>query len=66
MFITGIELVGPSKRHWAGNVMAIFLVTGELYLVLVVYLLRDWFYFTLVISAPALFFLPYVWYTTVL
>lgn len=56
-----MELVGPKKRLWTGTVIALFLTTGQLYLVLMVYLIRDWKYFTLAVALPGCLFLPYYW-----
>lgn len=60
-YVIGMELVGPRKRLWTGTVIALFLTTGQLYLVLMVYLIRDWKYFTLAVALPGCLFLPYYW-----
>ncbi|XP_053396544.1 organic cation transporter protein-like [Mercenaria mercenaria] len=60
-YVIGMELVGPSKRLWTGTVAALFLTTGQLYLVLMVYLIKDWKYFTLAVAIPGCLFLPYYW-----
>lgn len=60
-YVIGMELVGPRKRLWTGTVIALFLTTGQLYLVLMVYLVRDWKYFTLAVALPGCLFLPYYW-----
>jgi len=57
-----MELVGPNKRLWTGNVSALFLASGSEFLVLMVYLLRDWKWFVLAVSLPGCLFLPYYWY----
>ncbi|XP_060600295.1 organic cation transporter protein-like [Ruditapes philippinarum] len=60
-YVLGMELVGPSKRLWTGTVAPLFLTTGQLYLILMVYLIRDWKYFTLAVAIPGCLFLPYYW-----
>ena len=59
--ISGMELVGPSKRKWTGNIIQVVLTCGQLYLVLMVYLIRDWTYFQLAVALPLVLFLPYYW-----
>lgn len=61
-YITGMELVGTSKRFLTGTINTFFLTTGQLYMVLMVYLLRDVRYFTLAVALPGVLFLPYYWY----
>ncbi|WAR07606.1 ORCT-like protein [Mya arenaria] len=56
-FVIGMELVGPNKRLWTGAISPFFLTIGQLYLVLVVYLLRDWKWFMLAVCLPGCFFL---------
>ena len=62
MVETGMELVGPSKRLWTGTVLTFFLSTGTEFLILMVYLLRDWRWYVLAVSLPGCLFLPYYWY----
>jgi len=56
-----MELVGPDKRLWTGNIVNLFLTTGQMYLILMVYLVPEWQYFTLAMAAPVALFLPYYW-----
>ncbi|KAL4232457.1 hypothetical protein ACF0H5_007150 [Mactra antiquata] len=60
-YVLGMELVGTSKRFLAGTINTFFLTTGQLYMVLMVYLLRDDKYFTLSVALPGVLFLPYYW-----
>jgi hypothetical protein len=39
---TGLEMVGPSKRNWAGIVIHMFFAVGLVYLAGMGYFLRDW------------------------
>ena len=57
-----MELVGPNMRKWVGNIIQIVLTCGNLYLVLVVYLIRDWKYYELALSLPLILCLSYYWY----
>ena len=61
MNISGMELVGPRKRIWTGNVIQTVLTFGNLYLALVVFLIRDWPYFQLACALPLVLCLPYYW-----
>ena len=56
-----MELVGPSKRMWAGIVIAYFFAAGLVILAGVGYLIRDWMYLELALSIPGVFFLIYWW-----
>ena len=58
--LTGMEYVGPSKRIWTGNVIHIFGVTGQMYLVLMSYLLRDWKKIQLSIGLPCVVYIIYI------
>ena len=61
--LPGIELVGPSKRKLTGYIVQLVLICGQLYLVLMVYLIKDWRYFQLAVALPLVLFLPYHWYS---
>lgn len=61
IYVLGMELVGPSKRKWTGNIIQVVLTVGNLYLALVVWLIRDWKYFELALSLPLIVCLPYYW-----
>ncbi|CAC5415437.1 SLC22A4_5 [Mytilus coruscus] len=60
-FVLGMELVGPSKRVWAGIVICYFFAAGMVVLAGVAYLIRDWVYLEIAISIPSVFFLFYWW-----
>lgn len=60
-YVIGLELVGPDKRVWTGGIVSLVLTSGQMYLILMVYLLRDWKFFTLAAASPAILFLPYYW-----
>ncbi|KAK3098634.1 hypothetical protein FSP39_021403 [Pinctada imbricata] len=51
-YVTCMEWVGPSKRSWAGLVIACFGPFGEMYLVLMSFLLRDWRYIIIAMATP--------------
>jgi OCT family organic cation transporter-like MFS transporter 4/5 len=56
-----MEIVGPSKRVWAGIVIEYFFAIGLVVLAGVAYALRDWVYIEIATSVPAAFFLLYWW-----
>nr|KAG5711037.1 hypothetical protein BaRGS_013771 [Batillaria attramentaria] len=60
-FVIGMELVGPSKRVWAGIVMEIFWSMGMILLAPVAFLLRDWQHLQLATSILPFGFLSYYW-----
>ena len=60
-FLIGMELVGPSKRVWAGIVVDYFFASGLVVLAGVGYLIRDWMYLELTVSVPIVLFLFYWW-----
>ncbi|XP_046378535.2 organic cation transporter protein-like [Haliotis rufescens] len=58
-----MEIVGPSKRMWAGVAMNLFWSAGNMITALTAYLFRDWKTRQLIVSVPAvvfayLFFIP--------
>ncbi|XP_071115386.1 organic cation transporter protein-like [Haliotis cracherodii] len=62
-FVFGMEIVGPSKRMWAGVAMNLFWSAGNIMTALAAYLFRDWKTRQLIVSVPAvvfayLFFIP--------
>lgn len=59
--VLGLEMVGPSKRVWAGIVIHAFFALGLVYLAGVGYLLRDWQYISLAVAGPCVFYLSYWW-----
>ncbi|CAC5395440.1 SLC22A4_5 [Mytilus coruscus] len=58
---SGLEMVGPSKRNWAGIVIHMFFAVGLVYLAGMGYFLRDWQHVGLSIAAPCVLFLCYWW-----
>ncbi|XP_013421303.1 organic cation transporter protein [Lingula anatina] len=60
-FVLGVELVGPSKRMYAGLINMYFFALGEIILALLGYLIRDWQYLELAISIPSFLYLSYWW-----
>ncbi|KAK6169201.1 hypothetical protein SNE40_020297 [Patella caerulea] len=58
-YVIGMELVGPSKRKYAGNIIMLAWVTGLFILGLLAYFIRDWKNLTLVITFPSVLFLSY-------
>ncbi|XP_061177652.1 organic cation transporter protein-like [Saccostrea echinata] len=60
--VLGLEMVGPSKRVWAGIVIHVFFTIGLLYLAGVGYLLRDWQYISIAVAAPCALYLSYWWF----
>ncbi|OWF47020.1 Organic cation transporter protein [Mizuhopecten yessoensis] len=60
--VHGLELVGPSKRIWAGIVIHIFFAIGLVYLAGVGYLLRHWKWIQLAVAIPCSFYMLYWWF----
>lgn len=60
-FVLGMEIVGPSKRLWAGVVIEYFFALGLVLLCLVGYLVREWKYNEIILSVPSVFILTYWW-----
>ncbi|OWF44987.1 Organic cation transporter protein [Mizuhopecten yessoensis] len=60
-FILAIELVGPSKRQWAGFLFNYPYSAGIAMLAGIGYGLRHWKYIQIACSAPVLLFLIYWW-----
>ena len=56
-----MELVGPSKRMWAGIIIEYFFAIGLLVLAMVGYFLRDWNHIEMVIAFPNVVYLTYWW-----
>ncbi|XP_071956980.1 organic cation transporter protein-like [Antedon mediterranea] len=62
-FIIGTELVGPSKRTFAGIVIEFYFAGGYMILALLAYLIRDWKYLQLAMTLPMLlyfFMIPFI------
>ncbi|XP_021380076.1 organic cation transporter protein-like [Mizuhopecten yessoensis] len=60
-FILGLELVGPSKRRWAGILINFFYSAGLILLSGIGYGFRDWKYIQIACSAPLTLFIVYWW-----
>ncbi|XP_069131245.1 organic cation transporter protein-like isoform X1 [Argopecten irradians] len=60
-FVLGVELVGPSKRKYAGIVIEYFFSVGLMLVAGVSYFARHWFYINIICSAPAILFVVYWW-----
>ncbi|XP_060072913.1 organic cation transporter protein-like [Ylistrum balloti] len=60
-FVISMEMVGPSKRMWAGIVIEYFSALGLVILGGVGYAFRQWKYTEVACSAPIAFFLLYWW-----
>ena len=59
--IAGTELVGTSKRAFAGIAIRIFYSIGMMLLAVIAWLLREWSHIELAISVPPIIFLIYYW-----
>lgn len=59
--ISGMEMVGPSKREWAGTFWQTWFAIGLLILAGVAYLIRDWRKLQLAMSVPTAIYLCYYW-----
>jgi hypothetical protein len=59
-----MEMVGPSKRFYAGVVVQYFFTLGYMLTSLFAYLITDWRQLQIALSLPGLFFLLYWWYGT--
>ncbi|XP_046556209.1 organic cation transporter protein-like isoform X1 [Haliotis rubra] len=55
-FVFGMEIVGRSKRMWAGVAMNLFWSAGNMVSALTAYLFRDWKTRQLIVSIPAVVF----------
>lgn len=51
-YVLAMEWVGPSTRTYAGLIIAFFGPTGELYLELIAYFTRDWFWIVIGVAVP--------------
>lgn len=58
-FVLAIELIGPSKRAWCGNIFQIMFAVGELILAGVAYRFRNWHQLQLAISVPTVIIILY-------
>ncbi|KAL3882125.1 hypothetical protein ACJMK2_028496 [Sinanodonta woodiana] len=61
-YVIGMELVGPSKRLWAGIVIEYFSALGQLVLGGIAYTVRDWKYVELITGASCAIYLLYWWF----
>ncbi|KAK7108509.1 organic cation transporter protein-like isoform X2 [Littorina saxatilis] len=60
-FVIGMEIVGPSKRTFAGMAIEYIWVAGELLLLLCAYFIRNWRYLEIAVSVPSVGLLFYWW-----
>ncbi|XP_067675071.1 organic cation transporter protein-like [Haliotis asinina] len=60
-YVLGLEIVGPSKRIWAGMVIKYFFALGLLLIDGLGYVIRDWHHMELVVTCLVAVFLPYWW-----
>ncbi|XP_060070290.1 organic cation transporter protein-like [Ylistrum balloti] len=60
-FVLGVEMVGPSKRQYAGFLLNYFYSGGVVLLAGIGYGFRHWKYIQIVSSAPVIIFLMYWW-----
>jgi len=56
-----MEIVGPTKRSWAGLVFEFLWAAGAMLLALTAYFVRDWRHLNLAMSVPPVLFLIYFW-----
>lgn len=56
-----MEMVGPSKRFYAGVVVQYFFTLGYMLTALFAYLITDWRQLQIALSLPGLLFLLYWW-----
>ncbi|XP_070190931.1 organic cation transporter protein-like [Littorina saxatilis] len=59
--VLGMEVLGPSKRAFAGMVICLLWCLGEFYLTFVAYFIRNWRYLEIAVSVPGIFLLSYWW-----
>ncbi|XP_065336997.1 organic cation transporter protein-like isoform X1 [Cloeon dipterum] len=61
-YVIGMEMVGPSKRFYAGVVVQYFFTLGYMMTALFAYLITDWRQLQIALSLPGLLFLLYWWF----
>ncbi|XP_059486702.1 organic cation transporter protein [Neocloeon triangulifer] len=61
-YVIGMEMVGPSKRFYAGVVVQYFFTLGYMLTALLAYLITDWRQLQIALSLPGLLFLLYWWF----
>ncbi|XP_070190982.1 organic cation transporter protein-like [Littorina saxatilis] len=59
--VIGMEMVGPSKRAWAGILIEFAWCLGEFLLLPFVYFIRNWRYLEIAVSVPSIVLLAYWW-----
>ncbi|XP_053398435.1 organic cation transporter protein-like [Mercenaria mercenaria] len=60
-FVIAMEMVGPSKRLWAGTFWQVWFEIGLIILSGVAYLVRDWRKLQIIMAIPTVIYLPYYW-----
>ncbi|KAF4533495.1 hypothetical protein B566_EDAN000980 [Ephemera danica] len=61
-YVIGMEMVGPSKRLYAGVVVQYFFTLGYMLTALFAYFITDWRTLQIALSLPGLLFLSYWWF----
>ncbi|XP_049803763.1 organic cation transporter protein-like isoform X1 [Schistocerca nitens] len=61
-YVIAMEMVGPSKRLFAGVVCQYFFTIGYLLTALLAYFIKDWRMLQISLSLPGLLFLSYWWF----
>jgi OCT family organic cation transporter-like MFS transporter 4/5 len=62
VFVLSMEFIGPKFRTMCGVAIQIPFALGELYIVLIAYLVRDWRVYQAVVAAPFFIFFVYVFF----
>ncbi|XP_060551322.1 organic cation transporter protein-like [Ruditapes philippinarum] len=60
-YVIGMEMVGPSKRLWAGTLIHTFFAIGHVTLAGMAYFVRDWRNLELYAAIPNIVYLAYYW-----
>lgn len=61
-YVIAMEMVGPSKRLYAGVVCQFFFTTGYILTAAFAYFIKDWRILQVALSAPGIVFLCYWWF----
>ncbi|GFG37619.1 hypothetical protein Cfor_12698, partial [Coptotermes formosanus] len=61
-YVIAMEMVGPSKRLYAGVVCQFFFTTGYILTAAFAYFIKDWRILQAALSAPGIIFLCYWWF----
>ena len=63
--VIAVETVAPSWRVHAGTVVNYMFSTGYMLIALLAYFIRDWFTLQMVLGAPTVILLTYLWYVCI-